>query len=173
MTLIERPTDESAIEVLSIRVGMAAAKALDRFVSEPIRLKWPNDLFSGGKKVAGVLVEARWRDGKPEWAAIGLGVNVVAPPDIPDATGLEPGTSRLEVLEELVSSVRHVSGADSSLTMTELAEYGSRDIALGHECIEPAHGTVKGITQRGELMVALADSIATYRSGSLKMESEK
>ncbi|HEX9220439.1 MAG TPA: biotin--[acetyl-CoA-carboxylase] ligase, partial [Gemmatimonadaceae bacterium] len=45
LTLIERPTGSSGLGVLSLRVGLAAAEALDRFASEPIRLKWPNDLY--------------------------------------------------------------------------------------------------------------------------------
>ena len=100
MTLIERPRDERAIEVLSIRVGLAAAKALDRFAEEPIRLKWPNDLYTSGKKLAGILVEARWREGQPEWVAIGIGINVITPEGVETGIGLEPGTSRLEVLED-------------------------------------------------------------------------
>ena len=46
LTLIERPADTSGLGVLSLRVGLAAAQALDRFASEPILLKWPNDLYT-------------------------------------------------------------------------------------------------------------------------------
>src|SRR6266513_5287464 len=82
LTLIERPSDSSGLGVLSLRVGLAAAEALDRFASEPIRLKWPNDLYVDSRKLAGVLVEARWRESSVEWVAIGLGVNVKAPSSI-------------------------------------------------------------------------------------------
>ena len=74
LTLIERPTSSSGLDVLSLRVGLAAAEALDRFAPEPIRLKWPNDLYIDRGKLAGILVEARWREGSVEWIAIGLGV---------------------------------------------------------------------------------------------------
>ncbi len=172
LTLIERPRDERAIEVLSIRVGLAAAKALDRFAEEPIRLKWPNDLYTGGKKLAGILVEARWREGQPEWVAIGIGVNIVAPAEVETAIGLEPGTSRLEVVEELTALVRNAMRSTGSLTDAELAEFRTRDMALGHMCIEPANGEVRGITERGELVVALADSVVKVRSGSLMLATE-
>ena len=62
ITLIERPADTSGLGVLSLRIGLAAAEALDRFAPEPIRLKWPNDLYIDRAKLAGVLVEARWRE---------------------------------------------------------------------------------------------------------------
>lgn len=172
LTLIEFPRDESAIEVLSIRTGLAAAKALDRFAAEPIRLKWPNDLYTSGKKLAGILVEARWREGNPEWVAIGIGINVVAPDGVDLASGLEPGTSRLEVLEELTPLMRKAARMNGNLSNDELAEFETRDLALGHACAEPARGVVRGITPRGELIVALADSILNVRSGSLVMDSE-
>jgi BirA family biotin operon repressor/biotin-[acetyl-CoA-carboxylase] ligase len=57
LTLVERPTDPAAVEVLSLRVGIAAANALDAFTAEPVRLKWPNDLYVDRGKLAGVLVE--------------------------------------------------------------------------------------------------------------------
>ena len=85
MTLVERPNDPQALEVLSLRVGIRAARALDRFAPAPIGLKWPNDLYLLGGKLGGILVETRWREGRPDWVAIGLGLNVVAPPDVPGA----------------------------------------------------------------------------------------
>lgn len=172
LTLVERPSDERAIEVLSIRVGLAAAKALDRFAEEPIRLKWPNDLYTSEKKLAGILIEARWREGRPEWVAVGIGVNIVAPTGVATAVGLEPGTSRLEVLEELTALVRKSLRLTGSLTEAELAEFRTRDMALGRMCIEPANGEVRGITARGELVVALADSVVRVRSGSLILHGE-
>src|SRR5437762_14007251 len=106
LTLIERPKDVSGLDVLSLRVGLVSAEALDRFASEPIRLKWPNDLYVDGGKLAGILVEARWRESAVEWVAIGLGVNVKAPQDMEGAAGLERGTARLDVLSELIPAIR-------------------------------------------------------------------
>jgi BirA family biotin operon repressor/biotin-[acetyl-CoA-carboxylase] ligase len=170
LTLIERPRDVSALEVLALRVGLRCARALDRFASEPVRLKWPNDLFVEGKKLAGILIEARWREGALEWVAIGIGVNVTLPDDVPLASALDPGTSRIEVLTELIPAVREAAQATGSLSPVELIEWNARDIARGKECTEPARGTVEGINAQGELLVALADSIARFRSGSLVVE---
>lgn len=169
-TLIERPRDQSGIGVLSLRVGLAAAEALDRFAAEPIRVKWPNDLYVDQDKLAGILVEARWREQALEWVAIGLGVNVRRPEGVENAAGLEPGTSRLEVLDELIPAVRRATTRTGSLTAEEIEEFDARDLARGRECIEPALGRVAGITATGELLVALADSVAPFRSGSLILQ---
>jgi BirA family transcriptional regulator, biotin operon repressor / biotin---[acetyl-CoA-carboxylase] ligase len=170
LTLIERPADTSGLDVLSIRVGLAAAEALDRFAPEPIRLKWPNDLYVDRGKLAGILVEARWREQSVEWIAIGLGINVRRPETIESAAGLEPGTARADVLAELVPALRSAARATGPLGKEELEEFNARDMARGKTCTQPALGRVAGITPTGELLVALADTVAQFRSGSLVLE---
>jgi BirA family transcriptional regulator, biotin operon repressor / biotin---[acetyl-CoA-carboxylase] ligase len=172
MTLIERPSDTSALDVLSLRVGLAAARALDAFATEPVRLKWPNDLFVGGSKLAGVLVETRWRGDRLDWIAIGLGVNMDPPPDQERAAFLEPGVSRTEVITALVPELRAAACAMGILTAEEMDEFASRDLARGRNCTEPVRGRVAGIAPTGELLVELADSVARVRSGSLVLESQ-
>lgn len=170
MTLIERPSDPSVIDVLSLRVGLAAARALDAFAPEPIRLKWPNDLYLDGAKLAGVLVEARWRGERLDWVAIGLGVNMDPPPGQSAAT-LESGTSRADVISALMPELAEAARATGSLTSDEMDEFGARDLARGRTCTEPMRGRVMGIAPTGELLVEIADSIARVRSGSLVLET--
>jgi BirA family biotin operon repressor/biotin-[acetyl-CoA-carboxylase] ligase len=170
LTLIERPQDPAAVEVLSLRIGLCAAQALDEFTSEPIRLKWPNDLYVDGGKLAGVLVEARWRGERPDWVAIGFGLNVEPPGDFPDAASLEPGASRIAVLEALVPELRAAARSHGALTQAELDEYAARDLARSRQCIEPVRGIVRGISSTGELLVELADSTVRIRTGSLVLE---
>jgi BirA family biotin operon repressor/biotin-[acetyl-CoA-carboxylase] ligase len=170
MTLIERPADSSGIEVLSLRAGIRAARALDLFAPEPVRLKWPNDLYVGNGKLAGILIEARWREQLLEWVAIGIGINVARPAGIPDAAGLDPGTRRVDVLAELLPGLRLAAACTGELSSRELIEFDTRDMARGRPCLQPAKGTVKGISASGELIVALADTVARFRSGSLVLD---
>jgi biotin-(acetyl-CoA carboxylase) ligase len=156
--------------VLSLRVGLAAAEALDRFAPEPIRLKWPNDLYVDRGKLGGILVEARWREQAVEWISIGMGINVKAPDNLENAAGLEPDTERLDVLSELVPALRKAARASGPLGQGELDDFNARDLARGRACVEPALGRVAGITPTGELLVALADSVTRFRSGSLVLQ---
>jgi BirA family biotin operon repressor/biotin-[acetyl-CoA-carboxylase] ligase len=173
LTLIDRPVDNSGLGVLSLRVGLASAEALDRFAPEPIRLKWPNDLYIDQGKLGGILVEARWREQAVEWVAIGLGVNVKAPDNVETAAGLEPGTERLDVLADLVPAIVAATRATGPLDAGEMEEFAARDVARGKRCVEPAVGRVAGITPNGELLVALADTIVPFRSGSLVLEDAR
>jgi BirA family biotin operon repressor/biotin-[acetyl-CoA-carboxylase] ligase len=170
LTLVERPADISGLPVLSLRAGLRAAEALDRFATEPIRLKWPNDLYVDAGKLGGILVEARWREQTLEWVAIGVGINVQPPDDVDRAGALEPGSERLEVLSELVPALRMAAAAPGPLSAAEMEEFSARDLARGRVCTEPARGRVAGISSNGELLVALADTVAPFRSGSLVLE---
>jgi BirA family biotin operon repressor/biotin-[acetyl-CoA-carboxylase] ligase len=168
LTLVERPSDAAAIDVLSLRLGLAAAAAVDAFAAAPVRLKWPNDVYAGDGKLAGVLVEARWRDGRPEWVAIGVGMNVVAPEGVATAAGLRPGARRLDVLRALVPALREAAGRRGPLAPEELAAFARRDLAVGRRVLEPLAGVVRGVTPAGELAVEDDDGrVATARHGSL------
>jgi len=167
ITLLERPADTEAVSVLSLRIGLALAPALDPFASEPVRLKWPNDLYVGGRKLAGILVEARWRDSLPEWVAIGVGVNVRAPTIEPNAIGLRHGTSRLDVLRAIIPAIRGAAARTGTLSDDERRAFARRDLAAGHRCAEPVIGTVQGIDRAGALLVESATGVVAVRAGSL------
>jgi BirA family biotin operon repressor/biotin-[acetyl-CoA-carboxylase] ligase len=169
MTVIERPNDASAIDVLSLRLGLRAARALDRFAASPIRLKWPNDLFIREGKLAGILVEARWRSGRIDWVAIGIGINVRQPAGVANAAALAPSTERVEVLGELVPALRAAAAARGPLGASELEEFATRDFAVGRVCIDPVPGEVRGITSSGELLVDTPAGLRAFRDGSLTL----
>ncbi|WP_319637435.1 biotin--[acetyl-CoA-carboxylase] ligase [Pacificispira spongiicola] len=63
------------------QLSFAAALALLDCVETPqSRLKWPNDVLIGGKKVAGILLEGGGEPSAP-WILIGIGVNCVHHPE--------------------------------------------------------------------------------------------
>jgi len=172
LTLIERPEDASALEVLSLRVGLALAPVLDAYADSPIQLKWPNDLHVNGRKLAGILIEARWREGQPEWVAIGVGINLRPPASEPRAIGLRPGVDRDEILERVLPALRSAAERKGPLDDDELAAFAARDYARGRRCTEPAHGTVAGIDASGALLVEVASETIRIRAGSLVLEEE-
>jgi BirA family transcriptional regulator, biotin operon repressor / biotin---[acetyl-CoA-carboxylase] ligase len=166
-TIIERPNDSAALDVLSIRLGVKLARVLDRYAEHKVGLKWPNDLFVRDGKVAGLLVEARWRARRIDWVAIGVGVNVRPPQGVAAASGLSGDPARVDVLAELVPAVRASAAGRSVLTASELDEFAARDVAAGRACVDPAPGVVRGISQTGELLVETSSGVQAFRDGSL------
>jgi BirA family biotin operon repressor/biotin-[acetyl-CoA-carboxylase] ligase len=168
MTLLERPGTASGLDVLSLRLGLHAAPVLELFSGAPVQIKWPNDLYCDSRKLAGVLVEARWREQKADWVAIGIGVNIVTPPDVSTAIGLLPGTHRSVLALALAPALRAAAAARGPLTAAELAEFDRRDFARDRETLSPAVGVASGITSDGALIITGEHGIAHYRAGSLE-----
>lgn len=64
--------------VLSKMVALALINVLQDIVLYPdlLKIKWPNDIYYGDKKLAGILVENKFRGNKLEASVIGIGLNV-------------------------------------------------------------------------------------------------
>src|SRR5918997_6140289 len=80
---------------------LAAAVAVCEAVPLDCRIKWPNDVWAGERKLAGILAEARPQEG---WAVLGIGLNVATeefPPELTDVAtsllleGAEVGTEEV------------------------------------------------------------------------------
>lgn len=166
LTLIERPADAEAIAVLALRLGLRAAGVLDRFAGEPVLLKWPNDLMLRAGKVGGILVEARWREQRAEWVAIGIGINL-ASPAVPGSAGLDTHVPRAALLSELVPALRAGAQARGSLGEAEIAAFAARDWARGREARSPAPGIVRGVSSRGALVLETTAGLVECATGSL------
>jgi BirA family transcriptional regulator, biotin operon repressor / biotin---[acetyl-CoA-carboxylase] ligase len=169
-TLVERPRHSAAFQVLSLRIGMRLADALDAMAGERIQLKWPNDLLLNDGKLAGILPEARWSGATLEWVAIGVGVNVT-PPGIEGAASLRPGVERIDVLRAVVEAVRGAAASRGTLTASELQRFAERDWLAGQRILSPATGVVEGIDATGALLVREGNAVTAHRSGTIQLEN--
>lgn len=69
---LKLPADKTLY--LTGAASLAVANTIEQTVHLPPEIKWPNDVLIGGRKVAGVLVEAR--SSVPDTFVVGVGVNV-------------------------------------------------------------------------------------------------
>jgi BirA family biotin operon repressor/biotin-[acetyl-CoA-carboxylase] ligase len=97
---------------LTLAVGLGVHQGAAAHVSVPLALKWPNDLVSGRKKLAGILVEAELSRGALGAVVVGVGINVrgtTFPDEIADiATSLEllgASASRERVLVDVIMGI--------------------------------------------------------------------
>jgi BirA family biotin operon repressor/biotin-[acetyl-CoA-carboxylase] ligase len=70
-----------SISGLSLAVGIAVIRALNECGIDNVGLKWPNDIYWQGKKLAGILIEISGETSGPCNAVIGLGLNLYLPED--------------------------------------------------------------------------------------------
>jgi BirA family biotin operon repressor/biotin-[acetyl-CoA-carboxylase] ligase len=76
-TLLERPSlSASEYYRAAMAVQIAAANALTRTCGKPCLLRWPNDVYWQGRKLAGILTEFLAEGDRVKWMALGIGVNV-------------------------------------------------------------------------------------------------
>jgi len=74
--LLRPPLPIDEVPVVLMAAGLAACDGVERVAGFRPRLKWPNDLVAGDRKLAGLLTEST---GDPEPAVVlGLGLNVTA-----------------------------------------------------------------------------------------------
>ena len=66
---------------LTPMAAVSAAGAIHRVTGAPVRIKWPNDLVLGGRKLAGILTEASLSGRGVDHVVIGIGVNLRQRPD--------------------------------------------------------------------------------------------
>lgn len=72
---VQLPIGLNALGGVSLAVGMALCKALNKMSGGKIKIKWPNDLLVDGKKLAGILVEASGDSSDSSFLNVGVGIN--------------------------------------------------------------------------------------------------
>jgi BirA family transcriptional regulator, biotin operon repressor / biotin---[acetyl-CoA-carboxylase] ligase len=176
LSLLFRPDVAGGVEVISLRVGLAVADALEPVLSRPVHLKWPNDLMLGDRKVGGILCEARWQGPALGWIAVGIGMNVTnaIPQNLMGAAGSlagwQPGITVDDVVQPIVTAVREVDLGPDRLTPGELDRFTRRDWLRGRQISTPVRGTAAGLGDDGALLVRGTDgSEISLRSGSVEL----
>lgn len=157
---ILRPLDLSHL-LLPLAVPLAVCAACESLAPVDCRLKWPNDVWLDERKLGGVLIEAR----PPDWAVIGVGVNLaIAPEQFPrdlrwPAISLGHGVEPEAMREALNEALDEWVAADAAAV---LAEFRGRDALRGREIGWEGgpdeggrSGVAVGVDERGNLLVRL------------------
>ncbi|HLZ48021.1 MAG TPA: biotin--[acetyl-CoA-carboxylase] ligase [Candidatus Limnocylindria bacterium] len=145
--------------LFALLAGVAVARALRTFGTADLGLKWPNDVWLTGGKIAGCLAHA---DG--QGLVLGIGVNVSQrelPREIADtATTLRRAghdIDRLALLARITTELDVI--ADPRARPDALAEWRTRSITLGREVEvattppERLRGRASGLADDGALLV--------------------
>ena len=149
---ILRPLDLGHL-LLPLAVPLAVCEACESLAPVRCEVKWPNDVWIEQRKLAGVLIEAR----PPDWAVIGVGINLSIPDDRFPAElrwpatslghGVDPERMRTaldEALADWVSAgparVREAFSDRDALQGRELGWEGGPDTGGGASCRCPWAG---------------------------------
>jgi BirA family biotin operon repressor/biotin-[acetyl-CoA-carboxylase] ligase len=163
LSVLSRPAGLAPAEALSVRIALAVADALEEAGIAGVQVKWPNDLLIEGRKLGGILCEARWNGDRLAWIAIGVGINVAN--RLPDAL-LGSAAAAAEFRPELrpgdlaapvIDAVRRAAAVAAPLDQAERRRFAARDALAGRLLTAPAAGTADGIEPDGALRIRRAD----------------
>ncbi len=165
---------------LTLLFGVAAASAVRRLAEVDVRLKWPNDLLVGERKLAGVLAE------RSEGAVVvGMGLNVLLrPEELPVGTATSLAVEKAAcldrdpllraVLREVETHYREWAEAGGDADACGLrAAYLAISATVGREVrVElpggaSMTGQATGIDTAGHLQVAAGGATSTLSAGDV------
>jgi BirA family transcriptional regulator, biotin operon repressor / biotin---[acetyl-CoA-carboxylase] ligase len=166
-----------ATQLVTLGAGVAIAEALETAAGLQADLKWPNDLYVGGRKLAGILAES-----SGDTVILGYGINVAPsafPPELRDrVTSIESelgrGVDRHQLFAETLAALSRryedlLSGRFDAILdawrRRAPAAVGARVSRTVDGAVE--RGVTEGIDDRGALLVRVGDRTERIVSGEI------
>ncbi|MBK7001262.1 MAG: biotin--[acetyl-CoA-carboxylase] ligase [Rhodoferax sp.] len=164
---------------LSLAVGLAVAESLH----PALRLKWPNDIYLDGRKLAGILIETASM-GELRYAIIGIGMNITLPPALSTLSAQELPTAPAALVELLPT----VDAAQALLRITPplvasvlcfetqgfaplRAAFQARDVLYDREvvCSDGTSGVARGVDALGALLIQTTQGVHKLTSAEVSI----
>lgn len=181
-TFPEVPRDPGA---LSLAIGVCVLRALSGFAVKDAKLKWPNDVLVGDRKLGGILIELRAESAGAACVVVGIGLNVALGSELLEkiaATGLaatdlasvaSARVSRNELAAKIIDhSIRGLKAFGREGLKPFLDEWQQADALHAREVTvhiggEVVRGLARGIDLGGALMVETREGLRKFLSGEV------
>jgi BirA family transcriptional regulator, biotin operon repressor / biotin---[acetyl-CoA-carboxylase] ligase len=172
---------------LSLCVGVAIARALQRSGAAGIGLKWPNDIWFDDRKMGGILIEVRAEASGPAHVVIGVGLNVRLSPDmraqieasgvkaaaVADACSAPPSRNFIAgaIIDALLSMLADFerdgfSGFREAWTALDALRDRPAQVLMGEAVI---CGTARGVDAHGALRLEWDGRLQEFVSGEVSL----
>jgi BirA family biotin operon repressor/biotin-[acetyl-CoA-carboxylase] ligase len=176
-SLLWRFPDGAALCGLSLAVGVAVARALEKVGVGGTALKWPNDVLRDGRKLGGILIELQ----SATAAVIGIGLNLRLPDAMPDdvratAAALDGDIDAARLLAPLLTELLGVLDAFAITGFAALRDewlarhaWGGRPVRVLMPHAAPLEGICAGIADDGTLLLETAGGVQRILSGDVSL----
>lgn len=153
--------------LLSQLVALGIADLLKTITSSSVQIKWPNDIFLNGKKVAGILIENTLTSQLIGNCIVGIGLNVNQEhfDNLPFATSLKKELKQTFDLDKLLTAlltcieVRYLqlkSGKIAQLQQHYLGNLLGYEQPLQYQIADQTlTGVIKGVSRMGKLQLEI------------------
>ncbi|HCX64977.1 MAG TPA: biotin--[acetyl-CoA-carboxylase] ligase, partial [Eubacteriaceae bacterium] len=171
MSVLLRPklSAERSVE-MTIRAALAVSRAIDRLTGRQSRIKWVNDVYLDGKKVAGILTEGSFEmeTGNMEYVVLGIGINVsdsarLLPQDLRDKAGDLSAKGSVDLSQLAVELLESLEQVIENEDFSEIMRgYRERSLLPGKRVLvekgsDRFEAEAKTIDDKGRLIVVRKD----------------
>jgi BirA family biotin operon repressor/biotin-[acetyl-CoA-carboxylase] ligase len=176
----------NALSGLSLAVGVAIARVLNKLGAQGVQLKWPNDILTEQGKLAGVLIEAQGDMLGPSAVVIGIGLNCTLPASLVPQIGQSACAldevcaampTRNQLLAILLQELAHVLQQFAQGGFAALREEWERNhihqdmpIQLQMADGSTVNGIARGVSVSGELCLETAQGMRRFNSGEVGVQ---
>lgn len=175
---LEPEISAQVVSQLTLIAGLAVSRVIPKS-----KIKWPNDVLMGGKKVCGILTEMSAEMDRVSRVIVGIGINVnnrLFPAELADkATSVYLESGKITDREELAKSVLNEFFCLYDEFLSEglapfIEEYSEKCATLGREVIiirkgEQEAARAVGISENGELIIERDGIRETVHSGEVSV----
>jgi BirA family biotin operon repressor/biotin-[acetyl-CoA-carboxylase] ligase len=174
----------NALSGLSLAVGVAIVRALDKLGAQGVKLKWPNDILTPHGKLGGVLIEAQGDMLGPSAVVIGIGLNCALPvvlshridqpaSALDEVYAVVPGRNQLlaVILQELALVLRQFGRDGFSAMRNEWERYHihqNKTVQLQMPDDSAVSGVARGVNDSGELCLETSQGVRHFNSGEVR-----
>lgn len=162
--------------ILNCAVSLGIFRVLNGLKVPRLRVKWPNDIMSGGLKLCGILIENTLIQNRISHCIIGIGLNVnqaIFSSDLPKAVSmkqlLQKDFDREELLVKLVESIgmelEALSAGETQslhLRYQDLLYKRNQPHMFSAPSGQQFMGIIQGVSESGLLVVQLEDESIQY-----------
>ncbi|TCK19250.1 BirA family biotin operon repressor/biotin-[acetyl-CoA-carboxylase] ligase [Thiogranum longum] len=169
---------------LSLAVAVAVRRTLQKLGIDGLGLKWPNDIYLNGNKLAGILLDLSGESGGNYQVIIGIGINL----RMPEGAGaeidqpwsdlrhnkLQLQRNRLagKLLDDLVKVIEIFSRQGLEAFAEEWQRYDIAaglpvDLQTGQQ--ESIRGVARGVDPHGALLIEQDGRIQTFHAGEISV----
>ncbi|NND07209.1 MAG: biotin--[acetyl-CoA-carboxylase] ligase [Saprospiraceae bacterium] len=156
---------------LNKALSTAIAKALQMFFPNTIHIKWPNDIYVGREKIAGILIQNTLRGGQIYASILGVGLNVNTThfsAHIPNPTSMYLQGKPIEDLRNLLNQCleqinHHYLKLMENMTIFDreykllLYKRQVKSSFILHETGQKVYGYIQNVDPQGQLQIIMED----------------
>ncbi|MDO5036675.1 MAG: biotin--[acetyl-CoA-carboxylase] ligase [Tissierellia bacterium] len=168
-----------SLDLVTIKASLALCLAIEEETDKTPQIKWVNDLYLEGKKIAGILTEGKIEKQGLTQSIVGIGLNFATPREVFQEDLRDKATSLFAqgvCREEIIAScLNHFYDLEKTWTPEEIIQaYSQRNLVLGREVSFllgdiSYQGQAKKITPEGYLLVDVDGQEVCLNSGQVSL----